>query len=138
MFRALVTREGMADEFHIDSCGTLDYHTGQAPDRRAQATAVGRGIDISGLKARQYQANDFTEFEYIIAMDRDNMIELLRECPDEHHHKLRLFCSYAPNRSEDEVPDPYYGGAKGFESVYDLIQEASDGLLAAIQDSAAG
>jgi protein-tyrosine phosphatase len=137
VFRALVTEKGAESQFHIDSCGTLDFHTGEAPDRRAQKTAAGRGINISQLQARQYRASDFSEFDYIVAMDHDNLNVLLGECPPEHQSKLHLFCSFAPARSEEEVPDPYYGGARGFEDVYDLITEASEGLLKAIQDAAA-
>ena len=137
VFRALVTARGIADQFQIDSCGTIDYHTGEAPDIRAQKTAKGRGIDISRLQARQYRASDFSGFDYIIAMDEDNFDVLGSECPLEYRHKLHLFCSFAPERKETEVPDPYYGAARGFEDVYDLIADASDGLLKAIQDAAA-
>lgn len=137
VFRALVVEKGLDNDFHIDSCGTLDFHTGEAPDPRAQKTAAGRGIDISGLQARQYRASDFPDFDYIVAMDNDNLRVLLNQSPSEHHDKLHLFCSFAENRSEEEVPDPYYGGARGFEDVYDLIKDASVGLLAAIQQGSA-
>lgn len=136
VFRALVEGRGIADRFEIDSCGTLDYHTGDAPDPRAQKTAKGRGIDISGLRGRQYRMSDFAEFDYILAMDHDNLSVLKRACPAEHRHKLHLFCEYIPGRSNEEVPDPYYGGDSGFEQVYDLIEEASDAFLAAIHDGA--
>ena len=136
VFRALVEGRGIADRFLIDSCGTLDYHTGDAPDPRAQKTAKRRGIDISGLRGRQYCPSDFTDFDYILAMDHDNLGVLKRVCPKEHRHKLDLFCEYLLGRSNEEVPDPYYGGDSGFEDVYDLIEEASTAFLAAINDGA--
>jgi len=134
VFRALVSERDLMDQFHIDSCGTLDFHTDEAPDPRAQHTAAGRGIDISGLRARQYSQSDFAEFDYVVAMDHANLRELCMDCPEKHHPKLHLFCSFATERSEEEVPDPYYGGAQGFENVYDLISDASVGLLDTIQN----
>lgn len=135
VFRDLVVREGIADQFHIDSCGTLDFHTGEAPDSRAQSTAKNRGIDISGLRARQYRQRDFDEFDYILVMDRVNMHDMGRDCPEHHRHKMNLFCDFAQNFDECEVPDPYYGGAQGFEHVYDLVLDASNGLLAHIREA---
>ncbi|MFP6581985.1 MAG: low molecular weight protein-tyrosine-phosphatase [Candidatus Hydrogenedentota bacterium] len=133
VFRRLVTDRGLSDEFHIDSCGTISFHTGDAPDPRAQETAHGRGIDISGLQARQYRSSDFKQFDYILAMDHDNLRELQVDCPQEYIDRLHLFCNFAHNHDEVEVPDPYYGGKQGFEQVYDLILDASQGLLAHIQ-----
>ena len=129
VFRDLVEREGLSDQFHIDSCGTLDYHTGEAPDPRAQRTAKNRGIDISRLRARQYRQSDFEEFDYILVMDRVNRRDLGYDLPDEHSHKVHLFADFARNFDETEVPDPYYGGPQGFEHVYDLVLDASIGLL---------
>jgi protein-tyrosine phosphatase len=137
VFTALVEKHGLTDEFNIDSCGTINHHTGEAPDSRAQKAAAGRGNDISGLRGRQYRALDFEGFDYIIAMDYDNLRVLYADCNPKFRHKLHLFCSFAENREEDEVPDPYYGGTQGFEDVYDLIEDASIGLLAAIQSSVA-
>lgn len=133
VFTALVADKGLSDEFNIDSCGTIDHHTGEAPDERAQKTAVGRGIDISGLRARQYHALDFEGFDYIIAMDYDNFRVLLHDCNPKFRHKIHLFCTFSKNRNEEEIPDPYYGGTDGFEDVYDLVEDASEGLLAVIQ-----
>lgn len=133
VFRDLVEREGLADHFHIDSCGTLSYHTGEAPDPRAQKTAKNRGIDISGLRARQYRQSDFEDFDYILVMDRVNKRDLGYDTPEEHRHKVLMFADFAENFDETEVPDPYYGGAQGFEHVYDLVLDASEGLLARIR-----
>jgi protein-tyrosine phosphatase len=133
VFQHLVNERGLGNQFDLDSCGTISTHTGEAPDARAQATARGRGIDISGLRARQYSDDDFAEFDYIIAMDHANVSDLQSSCPPEYLGKISLFCQYAKNHDEDEVPDPYYGGAQGFEKVYDLILDASHGLLDHIQ-----
>ena len=137
VFRTLITEKGLTNQFHIDSCGTIDFHTGEAPDPRAQKTAAGRGIDISQLQARQYHPEDFAKFDYILAMDHSNKKDLLNACPPENHQKIQLFCSFTQHHTEVEVPDPYYGGPRGFENVYDLIQDASDGLLTAIQSDMA-
>lgn len=135
VFQDLVNREGLKDRFEIDSCGTLDFHTGNSPDPRSQRTAKERGFDISHLRARQFNAQDFKYFDYVIAMDHDNLYELRQACPDALHDKLQLFCAYATLHSEEEVPDPYYGGPQGFEHVFDLILDASEGLLQHIRQS---
>ena len=117
-----------------DSAGTIDYHAGKAPDRRARETAVKRGLDISDLRARQAKAGDFIRFDYVIAMDRDNYADLLRICPQDQEHKLHLFMDFAPHLKEREVPDPYYGGPAGFDRVFDLVEQASRGLLHQIRE----
>jgi protein-tyrosine phosphatase len=113
----------------FDSAGTHGYHIGAAPDARASQAAARRGYDLSTLKARQVSADDFVHFDYILAMDRDNLDLLRRACPDEHAGKLGLFLDFARDSGVDEVPDPYYGGPEGFEQVLDLIENAADGLL---------
>ena len=107
----------------------LDFeHVGEPPDSRAQETARSRGIDLADLRARRAEPEDFHQFDYVIAMDEDNLMRLRDKAPPEHHSKLRLFLEYSSG-SEREVPDPYYGGAAGFERVLDLVEEASRGLL---------
>ena len=128
VFQHYVEHNGYADQFHIDSAGTIAYHTGEPPDRRARAAAERRGMSLEGIKARRVVADDFERFDYIIAMDEDNLARLRDESPAEHHGKLRLFLEFG-NLSEREVPDPYYGGSAGFERVLDLVDEASQGLL---------
>jgi protein-tyrosine phosphatase len=113
----------------VDSAGTAGYHHGAAPDKRSQDVASARGYNLSKLKCRKVSETDFEKFDYIIAMDRANVSDLKRKCPSEYEHKIQLFLDYA-NSEFDEVPDPYYGGKQGFELVLDLIEEASDGLLA--------
>ena len=128
-FEHLVREHGLESRITVDSAGTHAYHVGEPPDRRSQQTAMHRGIDISGQRARKVSLSDFEEFDYLLAMDRDNLAILLSLAPAEHAHKVRLFLEFAPELDEQEVPDPYYGGQSGFEIVYDLIDAASQGLL---------
>ena len=129
VFRKLVNEEGMANVIEIDSAGTHAYHVGHEPDRRAQLAAQQRGIDLSDLRARQVMLIDFESFDYILAMDASNYEILLAQSPAHAKSKINLFMSFAPSRKEQEVPDPYYGGQRGFEIVFDMIEDASSGLL---------
>lgn len=124
---------GLQDIVEVDSAGTHAYHIGEQPDSRAQKTALRRGIDLANLRARRAVAEDFERFDYVLAMDRDNLEALAKICPYGSEYKLQLFLSYAPNMETDEVPDPYYGGAMGFERVLDMVEEAANGLLQDIQ-----
>jgi protein-tyrosine phosphatase len=128
VFRHHAEQSGIVDRLHIDSAGTHAYHAGEPADRRARAAAERRGISLEGIRARRVVVEDFERFDHILAMDEDNLSRLQAESPDEHRHKLRLFLEFAAGQ-EDEVPDPYYGGAAGFERVLDLVEEASRGLL---------
>ncbi len=112
----------------VDSAGTAGYHKGAAPDKRSQNVALLRGYNLAPLKCRKVNEQDFIEFDYIVAMDKANVHDLKRKCPEPLQHKISLFMSYCES-SFDEVPDPYYGGGKGFELVLDLIEQASEGLL---------
>lgn len=129
VFRAQVEAAGLAKQIHIDSAGTHDYHIGSAPDGRAQNAAFKRGYDISGLRGRQVSQRDFAEFDYVLAMDMDNLSMMQASCPAQHAHKIGLFLEYSKNFLEREVPDPYYGGGAGFEKVLDLVEDAGQGLL---------
>ncbi len=131
-FRRLAAEAGLLDRANgiaTDSAGTSRYHVGEPPDPRAMRAARARGIDISGQRARQVQAGDFGNFDYLIAMDRDNLAHLERLAPEAHGARLALFLSYAPEVGLDEVPDPYFGGAGGFEGCLDLIEAAARGLF---------
>ena len=128
VFRHLVEEGGLSDHIEIDSAGTHAYHVNEPPDRRATAAADRRGYSLAAIRARRVVDTDFERFDYIIAMDRDNVERLVEQADVEHHDKIRLFLEFA-NGHEDEVPDPYYGGAAGFERVLDLVEEASRGLL---------
>ena len=120
---------GLSHLVAVDSAGTHAYHIGEPPDPRAQRTAANRGVDLSGLRARKARAEDFSRFDYVLAMDRDNYMHLQGICPPGEEHKLNLFLNFAPHLETDEVPDPYYGGPTGFERVLDMIEAASEGLL---------
>ncbi|MEK7261830.1 MAG: low molecular weight protein-tyrosine-phosphatase [Pseudomonadota bacterium] len=128
-FRKLVQEQGLAKHVEIDSAGTHAYHVGAPPDARAQQAARQRGIDLSGLRGRQATARDIEQFDYVLAMDRENHENLLDICPDGLEHKVRLFMEFAPARPEKEVPDPYFGGPAGFDRVLDMIEDAATGLL---------
>ena len=113
----------------VDSAGTHDYHVGEAPDARAIKHAKRRGYDLSAQRARQVRASDFHEFDYILAMDRGHMRQLLSTAPPAAKAKVRLFLAVCESRSERDIPDPYYGGDAGFENVLDMVEEACDRWL---------
>jgi low molecular weight protein-tyrosine phosphatase len=136
VFRKLVTDAGLSGTIEIDSAGTHAYHVGEPPDTRAQETARRRGIDISSLRGRRATCEDIQGFDYVLVMDRENYEDLLEICPAGYEQKIRLFLEYAPQRPEREVPDPYFGGASGFDRVLDMIEEASRGLLDHIKNRA--
>ena len=129
VFRHIVEQEGLTGDIHIDSAGTHAYHVGEQPDSRAQQTARTRGIDLSQQRARKVRHDDFDNFDYVLAMDNDNHAILATMCPSDKDECLSLFLEFAEGRRESEVPDPYYGGAQGFEHVFDLVEDASIGLL---------
>ncbi|MGB5454081.1 MAG: low molecular weight protein-tyrosine-phosphatase [Sedimenticolaceae bacterium] len=133
VFRNLVEREGLPHAIGIDSAGTHAYHLGNPPDKRAQATALGRGVDLSDLLARRVVPEDFDAFDYVLAMDQDNYMALCEICPDQHVEKVHMFMDFAPHMRTREVPDPYYGGPAGFDRVFDLVEAASAGLLEEIK-----
>ncbi|UTV29294.1 low molecular weight protein-tyrosine-phosphatase [Photobacterium atrarenae] len=112
----------------IDSAGTIGYHQGNPPDERSRAAGEARGYSFAGIRARQVVAEDFERFDYILAADQANLRDLIAQCPAHYQQKLALFMSYS-SASVTEIPDPYYGGAQGFETVLDLIEEASEQFL---------
>ena len=120
--------KGLHKYIEVDSAGTGGWHLGENPDRRAVVAAAARGYDIGGLTARQVQDEDFSDFDYILAMDRNNLKELRARCPRAHLPKLRLLLEYG-NSDHDAVPDPYYSGTDGFQLVLDLVEEACAALL---------
>ena len=129
VFRRMVEEAGLGDRVEIDSAGTHAYHVGEPPDRRSQAAAALRGIEFGDLRARQVSAEDFERFDYILAMDQDNLAHLRYAAPPEHRDKVRLFLDYGSSRWSKEVPDPYFGGDKGFEKVLNLVESGARGLL---------
>ena len=133
VFRSVVERAGLLEHIEIDSAGTHAYHVGAPPDARATQAARRRGVELSGLRGRQAVRGDIERFDYILAMDEENHSNLMAICPAGLEPKVQFFLGYATARPEREVPDPYFGGDAGFERVLDMIEEASEGLLAHIR-----
>jgi len=129
VFRTVVARDAPELEIQIDSAGTAGYHVGSPPDRRAQEAARRRGYDMSNIRARSIEPEDFERFDLILAMDRNNLTVLQRQATEPGRRRVRLFMEFAGDPDTLEVPDPYYGGVNGFEAVLDLIEAASRGLL---------
>jgi protein-tyrosine phosphatase len=121
VFRHLVEEEGLAGRIEIDSAGTGDWHVGSAPDERATEAAARRGIRLAG-RARQVTLEDFEDYDLLLAMDASNLRDLRELAPEGTEQKVRLF-------ADIDVPDPYYGGARGFDDVLDLVENASRRLL---------
>ncbi|MEX2578339.1 MAG: low molecular weight protein-tyrosine-phosphatase [Verrucomicrobiales bacterium] len=130
VLRHLVEAEELSEHFHIDSAGTIDYHSGHSPDTRMTAAALKRGIAVAG-RARQATPDDFREFDLIVAMDRSNYDDLLalRDQCSEPTARLAMFCDFCENHDESDVPDPYYGGAAGFEKVLDLLEDGCGAIV---------
>jgi protein-tyrosine phosphatase len=135
VMRELLRREHV-DGVEVDSAGTGAWHVGEPPDARATEAADRRGIELSGT-ARQVTTADFDRFDLLLAMDRENLRVLRRLAPDEQARSrvrlLREFDPAAEGRAELDVPDPYYGGARGFDEVLDMVQAACAGLLAQLR-----
>jgi len=131
VFRHLVAEGRHHDAFEIDSAGTAAYHEGEPPDRRSTTTAQLRGVELTG-RARQFRPEDFERFDHVLAMDRSNRDALRRMAPsDAARAKVRLLRDFEPDAPDDaEVPDPYYGGADGFDRVLDICMASCEGLLA--------
>ena len=128
VFRHLLREAGLAQRVRVDSAGTGSWHAGEPPDARALEAAAARGYDLGDLRARQVRISDFQKFDYILAMDRDNLDELRRLRPQSARVEPELFLRYAQD-AVAEVPDPYYSGKSGFEHVLDLMESAAAGLL---------
>ncbi len=133
VFRHFVEHADWSEHVLIDSAGTHDYHIGSPPDKRTQRAALQRGYDMSMLRGRQVEVADFERFDYVLAMDHDNLAILRRLCPQDRRERLGLFLEYASRHDEREVSDPYYGGGEGFERVLDMVEDAAQGLLGHIR-----
>jgi protein-tyrosine phosphatase len=131
--RQLLAERAPELRVQLDSAGTHGYHVGEPPDARAVEAASRRGIDIGGLRARRVRREDFDRFDLILAMDRENLKRLQELRPEQSKAQLRLMLDFAPDAALEEVPDPYYGGAAGFEQVLDLLEDAAEGLLQALR-----
>jgi protein-tyrosine phosphatase len=125
----LIMQARLSDRIICDSAGTSSYHIGSPPDRRMSAAAAMRGIAMTG-RARQFQVNDFENYDLILAMDKDNYLDILALDPRHlYRDKVKLMCEFATRHQIREVPDPYYGGREGFEKVIDLLLDSCEGLL---------
>ncbi len=124
-----IAERNVADQFVIDSCGTVNHHIGQNADPRMMQSAEARGYDLASI-ARQFSTDDFENFDVILAMDRDNFFEILQmDQNNKAEDKLQLFCDFVQSTSGSDVPDPYYGGEQGFDHVLDLIEEGCDAII---------
>ncbi|MFT6915460.1 MAG: protein-tyrosine phosphatase [Motiliproteus sp.] len=124
-----VREQGLSASIEVDSAGTAAFHRGAAPDHRSIKVAAGRGYDLSKQRARQVLVEDFQRFDYILALDTGNLNNLQALAPEGARAQLQLFLDYGSQKKFTEVPDPYYGGARGFDQVLDLIEDGSKGLL---------
>ena len=131
VFREAVAAAGLSERVYIESAGTGDWHIGKAPDRRATAAAAERGIDLADLRAQQVMPADLDRFDYVLAMDDDNLADLesMARALGPVRARVALFSAYSANYRDAPVPDPYFGGGGGFEHVLDMIEDASAGLL---------
>ncbi len=126
---ARLREAGLEARVEVDSAGTYGYHSGEPPDPRAQAAARQRGYAIGDQRARCLTVEDFHGFDYILVMDHENLRNAQSMQPLNAGARLHRFLEFATLSSEEDVPDPYYGGAQGFSHVLDLVEEATDGFL---------
>ena len=129
IFREMVIRAGLEDQYQIDSAGMISYHAGESPDPRTCRTAKARGYSLDGQRARQVKNGDFEQFDWILAMDRSHYDDLMSLAPVHHQKKIKMFLSFLDNAPVEDVPDPYYGGPEGFENTFQLIEDGSQALL---------
>lgn len=136
IFRAMVEGAGLQEKVAIDSAGTHGYHVGDPPDPRAREAAEARGFAIGHLRARKVRPRDFNDFDYVLAMDRQNHALLAELCPPERRGRLHLFLSFAEAaeaKAAGDVPDPYYGGRDRFDYALGLIEAGAAGLLVEVK-----
>jgi protein-tyrosine phosphatase len=134
VFRKKALDAGILDRLLIDSAGTDNHHPGEPPDPRTQAHALNRGYDLSALRARAVREDDFSNFDVLLAMDSLNYSTLLHRAEPVYRPKIRRFMEFAPQLNVREIPDPYYGERGDFEYVLDLVEAASDGLIAELKE----
>lgn len=130
VFRKIVREHGLEDRFEIRSSGTGDWHVGEAADRRMRDTARRFRIDLESHVGAQLQARDLEQFDYIFVMDKSNLHDVLfLDRQDRFSGKVRLFREFDPEPGDYQVPDPYYGGAEGFQNVYAMVERTARMLL---------
>lgn len=128
VFQSLVDSHGLGEHFEVESAGTHSYHIGSPPDGRSQAMAESHGVDLSSQRARRFEASDFIDFDFLIGMDSANLDDMLAIKPDGASAKLNLMLDFSEQYEQLEVPDPYFG-EDGFDQVFEMIDDASRGLL---------
>ncbi len=133
----LLTERGLEHEVEVDSAGTIAYHVGEGADPRMQRAAAERGYALDSI-SRQVEEEDFERFDLVVAMDRSNRQDLEEMAPAGTADKLRLLSDFLGEGAPVDVPDPYWGGAKGFDRVIDLIEEACPRILEALLDEQEG
>jgi protein-tyrosine phosphatase len=136
VFRKMIAEAGLESTVQVESAGTHGYHVGEPPDARAQQAAKRRGVEIADLRARQVTQDDFRDFDLILAMDWENLALLQQQCPKAHKHKLHLLMRFAGEHDAATVPDPYYGGPEGFNTVLDYVEDACQGLIEVVRKRA--
>lgn len=134
VFRQRVDQAGLADRIRVESAGTHDFHVGRGADRRAREAAARRGYSFDDLRARQVEAGDLVRFDYVLAMDRENLAHLEHLRRSGAPATIGLFLDYTGEFAGRDVPDPYYGALNGFEEVLDLVEAGSDALLAHLRE----
>jgi len=132
-FRALLAQRGLGAEFQVDSAGTGSWHVDEPPDPRSVAEAKRQGVDISAQRSRQLHLDDYNRFDWIVAMDRNNLTDAQKKRPPEATARIVPFMPYVPESELRDVPDPYYGGPDGFGEVWRLLFDGMPQLLAAIE-----
>ena len=133
VLRHLARQRGLGDRVLVRSAGTHDYHVGECPDARTLKHASRRGYDLSAQRAMQVTREHFHEYDYILAMDRGHMRELRAIAPQGGRARLGMFLEASARWKGEDVPDPYYGGAEGFEQVLDMVEEAAGRWLDLIE-----
>jgi protein-tyrosine phosphatase len=128
-FREMATACGMEDYVFADSAGTINFHSGEGPDPRAQQTALMRGFDIAGQRARSFVTQDFFRFDIILAMDRSHLSFLEKNFPNAGTAEIKNLLYFAPQTNVIDVPDPYYGDISDFKTTMDLIEAGCAGLI---------
>jgi len=134
VFKQLVEKEGLSHIIEVDSAGTSGYHIGDAADARSIEAAATRGYNLNDHRGRRVESEDFETFDYILPMDNENYSQLATLCEGGNWGKLKMFMEFADGFAGKEVPDPYYGGERGFELVLDMVESASEGLLRDIKE----
>lgn len=135
VMKALVNKKGISEQFEIDSAGITGYHAGEPADQRMQRHAINRNIKLTSISRQVKSTEDFEYFDYIIGMDDQNMDDLLSLSPSDKTIKISKMTDYCTQHQNTSVPDPYYGGAAGFELVLDILEDACVGLLKHIESN---